>query len=479
MRLGDDVPDTARGPAAGLPLLTSVPQATWTRPSRGIRVRSTARRGYLVLRAWRRLRSLLGGLVSTCAAGLSWLNILLPLHIAMDLGGGDDELTPDERALFDAVGRLLVLVLVATIGASLAGRYLLRTRRGTVLWLRKFQYSNATRVVAAALDHIGRTWRVVTLDDLSTPPVGVALGLRLPGRLLALAGQAGPRIARLVIAVGGLTTRLSIAGLLALAVWSWSQGELLVLLDALPGSGPRPDTLEADLLLVFIVLLVGQFVVLLAYAVLRLALLPLLGLALLAQDVQEQISDTETAKLRTVRTSADIPTVVRSVVAASQRALAPRLTVLRVDAAVWQETVVELAGSCCAVVLDVSRPTDNLIWEVEQVTSRVRARIVFVAHVDCLDGLVGAAPTAGADPVADAMALRLRTLLDGAEVLAYSTDLRGRVRFQRALFAELESTLVRPRLDARGVRRALVACLGGTAFVVALLQARDVVSPWL
>ena len=55
----------------------------------------------------------------------------------MDVSGGDDDLTPDERAVFEAVGRLLVLVLVGSTGAWLAGRFLVRTRRGTVLWLRK------------------------------------------------------------------------------------------------------------------------------------------------------------------------------------------------------------------------------------------------------------------------------------------------------------------------------------------------------
>jgi len=397
----------------------------------------------------------------------------------MDASGGDNDLTPDERAVFDAVGRLLVLLLVGSTGAWLAGRYLVQARRGTVLWLRKFEYRNATRVVGAALDHIGRTWRVVTLDDLSTPPVGVALGLRLPGRLLTLAGRAEPRITQLAIAFGRLITKLSIVGLIALGVWSWSQGELLLLLDSLPGSGPRPDTLEADLLLVFLALLVGQFVVLLAYVALRLALLPLFGLQMLLQGVHEQVTDAETAKLRTVRTAADIPAVASSVVAASQRALAPRLTVLRVDGAVWQETVVELARCCSAVILDVSQPTDNLLWEVEQVTSRIGSRIVFVGHADCLDSQHGMTSPDGADPGAGDRAVRLRMLLDGAEVLAYTTDLRGRVRFQRALFAELEGTLVRGRLDGRGVRRALVAFVGGAAFVVAVQRALDVVSPWL
>ena len=309
--------------------------------------------------------------------------------------------------------------------------------------------------------------------------MGAALALRLPGHLLTLAGRAGPHITRAATAVARVATTLSIAGLVSLAIWSWSQGELLLLLDSLPGSGPRPDTLEADLLALFLAVVVGQFAILLACMALMLALLPLFGLVMPLQGVHEQITDTEKAELRTVRTAADIPAVSSSVAAASQRALAPRLTVLRVDAAVWQETVVELAGSCSAVILDVSQPTDNLLWEVEQVTSRIRGRVVFVGDVDCLDRVLHLAPTDGVDAVVDGRAVRLRTLLEGAEVLACSTDLRGRLRFQRALFAELEATLVPVRLHGRAVRRGLVALVGGTAFAVTLLQALEVVSPWL
>lgn len=479
MGLPDDVRGPVRGVADASPPPSTVPPPPFTLSPGGVGVRITARRGYLVLRTWRRLRGLLGGLLLTSAAGLGWLNILLPFYVAMDVSGGDDDLTPDGRALFDVVGRLLVLVLVGSTGAWLAGRYLLRARRGMVLWLRKFEYRNATEVVGAALDHIGRTWRVVTLDDLSTRPVGVALGLRLPGRLLTAAGRAGPRIVGIAVAVGRLTTKLSVAGLVALVVWSWSQGTLLVLLDSLPGSGPRPDTLEADLLLVLLGLLVGQVVVLLAYAAVRLALFPLFGLLMLLQGVHEQITDTEAAKLRTVRTSADIPFVASSVVAASRRALAPRLTVLRVDGAVWQQTVVELARSCCAVIVDVSRPADHLLWEVEQVTGRIRSRIVFVVHTECLDSLLSTGQEVGPDPVDEDRNARLRTLLDGEEILAYTTDLRGRVRFQRALFAELEATLVRPRFDGRDAGRALLALVGGVAFVVAVRRALDALSPWL
>ena len=465
-----------RAPARAAPAVDGPPAPVADEPPtlvpRGVQVRSTARRSYLLHRLWRSLRGLVGGVLLTSAALFGWLSLLLPVHLLMDLSGGDDDLTPDERAVFDTAGRLLVLVAIGSTGAWVAGRQLLRTRRSTVLWLRKFQDRSAIDVVGAALDHIGRTWRVVTLDDLSATPVGVGLGLRVPGRLLTVAGRVGPRVRETALTVGRTAMRGAVAGLVALVAWSWSQGEGLLLLQALPGAGPRPDTASADLLVALLLVLAVPVVVLLAWLVVRLALLPLLGLVLLGQGVHAQITATEAAKLRDVRTAADIPAVTSSVVAASHRALAPRLTVLRVDGTIWQDTVVELARCCGAVVLDVSRPTEHLLWEVEQVTSRLRSRVVLVAHADRVDALL--APTA-----TDALTQRLRTFLDGAVVLAYTTDLRGRLRFQRALFAELEGSLPPWRPDGADARRALLAVGGIAAVAVVLERAGDLVSAWL
>lgn len=473
------MPLSSDAPSAGPAPAPTTAADTRAMPHAGIRVHTQARRNHLLRRLWGRARALLGGVLLTVAAVLGWLAVLLPVHWLVDANGGDDDLTDDERAVFVAAGRLLLLVAMGSIGAWLAGRQLMRTRRGTVLWLRRFQYRDAIRVVEAALDHIGRTWRVVTLDDLSAPAVGLAPGLRLPNLVLTVVRREGPAVVGFLSTVGKIVAKAAAAGIVGLAVWSASRGEFLLLLASLPGgSGPAPDRVEGELLRLLVTVLAGELALLVVYLVLLLARLPLLGAFVLFDSVQDQMTAAESSKLRTVQVRDDVQRVVSSVVATSARALAPRLTVLRVHGDLWQDTVTALAGSCCAVVLDVSQLTDNVLWEVEEVAVRLRTRVVLVGHADRVAVLCGATADGG-DPSGSGGAARLRTLLDGQEVLAYTTDLRGRLRFQRALFAELEATRGHARLDRHDVLRTVTVLLGTTLVVITAQRAAEVVSPWL
>ena len=266
--------------------------------------------------------------------------------------------------------------------------------------------------------------------------------------------------------------RGAVAGLVALGAWSWSQGEALLLLQALPGAGPRPDTASADLLVALLLVLAVPLVVLLAWLVVRLALLPLLGLVLLGQGVHEQITATEAAKLRTVRTAPISWPSRRRSSPPAPGALAPRLTVLRVDGSIWQDTVVELARCCGAVVLDVSQPTEHLLWEVEQVDEP--------PAVEGRPRRARGPRRRPAGPHRDGRAHRAPAHVPGRRGRRPTpTDLRGRIRFQRALFAELEGSLPPWRPTGRDVRRVLLAVGGIAAVVVALDRAGELVSAWL
>lgn len=99
---------------------------------------------------------------------------------------------------------------------------LIRGARNLVLFLRRFAYSEATRVVTfAASGALGRSWRVVTLDDGAIAPVGVASGttrLSCLGRsgvaalMLPLRLRYGAAVAAFWIAAAGM---VGIAGLRA------------------------------------------------------------------------------------------------------------------------------------------------------------------------------------------------------------------------------------------------------------------------
>jgi hypothetical protein len=125
---------------------------------------------------------------------------------------------------------------------------------------------------------------------------------------------------------------------------------------------------------------------------------------------------------------------------------------------VWRETVEAFAQAAEAVVIDVSKPSEHVVWEVE----RMRAgsvRQVFVGHQDLLTRLA----TGDTPDAADAGDVeRLRELLEGKTVLGYTTGWLGRWRFQRSLFGELEAS--RPRLPWTG--RRVVSLLTGAASLI-------------
>ena len=135
-----------------------------------------------------------------------------------------------------------------------------------------------------------------------------------------------------------------------------------------------------------------------------------------------------------VENAAAIDGVVRQLAAESRKIFAPRLVVLRVVSEVWQPTVMRLASAGSLTIIDVSEPTESLLWEIQSLTDRSRSPCVFVGQSNRVAGLTGFS-TNGRPP--ESIEERLFDLLDGREVLAYVSGRRGLRRFARALRAKL------------------------------------------
>jgi hypothetical protein len=329
--------------------------------------------------------------------------------------------------------------------------------------VRRFRYGDATRVVSEALDYIGRSWRVVSLDDAATEAVGVAPGLRISSRLLARAKRAGQRVVKVLVPVGKVTAVVSIAGIVAVFVWTAHRGDLEALISSLPGGRGRPtDSAEALLVWVLGGVLVVEFALLVGSLILMLAAIPFIPVWVMLGGVGRDIRRAESSKWRAIHTEADVDAVASSIASGSVEVLAPRLTVLSVDSAVWQPAVLGLARQSAAVIIDVSQVTDHVLWEVEEMNRRMDTRTVFVIHRDRLHELAG--PHSGGSH-------RLSRLLDGREVLAYSPTFLGRLRFQRALFGQLESTRLPEKLTWRRVVRMLFTVAGNVCFAGAVRAA--------
>src|SRR4029453_11363458 len=82
-------------------------------------------------------------------------------------------------------------------------------------------------------------------------------------------------------------------------------------------------------------------------------------------------------------------------------------------------------------LVDVSEPTDNLLWEIEQMNARFGQRSALVCALDRVGQLTGEARPGS-------VLARVQAQLDGHDVLAYPTDDAGVRRFRHALRSMLE-----------------------------------------
>ena len=116
--------------------------------------------------------------------------------------------------------------------------------------------------------------------------------------------------------------------------------------------------------------------------------------------------------------------------------MAPQATVLGVDDGLWQKTVARLSQHASAVLLDVSEPTDNLVWELEAVSQSASARVVFVGERSLVTHWVATRENAAASTATN----RVAALIGEGPVLLYdSADRRSRGGFRRHLMTAFDN----------------------------------------
>ena len=317
------------------------------------------------------------------------------------------------------------------------GLRLLRGKRKLVLYLRRFGYEEATRAVTfAAVKTIGRSWRLVTLDDSEIAPVGVPTLTRRLFRAGAVGGASIGKVGRIVYSAVSRVIPITWAGMLVIV-------GILYLRDKDPHSvieSLRPgEPLGWDLHGLFwglvgvmaLALILGGLYV--AVALLRFALLPV---TIALHSSAASVREAEESKATVIGTFTDLETVARSVSKESRRIFAPRLVVLKVVTALWKQTVLRLASFASVLLIDVSEPSENLLWEMQELTDQFRPRWMIVGQYERVRGL---AANPEQSPVPGSLEGRLSALLDGQEVLAYTTDPIGMKRFGRALRAKLQT----------------------------------------
>jgi hypothetical protein len=151
-------------------------------------------------------------------------------------------------------------------------------------------------------------------------------------------------------------------------------------------------------------------------------------------SASRSLREAEQSSRATIETSQQLRTVTRSVLKKARRIFSPRLVVVRVASDLWRRTVQQLASRAAVILIDVSEPTQNLLWEIQNVLPEFGPRCVFVGHYDRVCRFA----TNGSNVAPHGLAAQLASLLDGREVLAYTNDEQGMRQFARALRAKLE-----------------------------------------
>lgn len=337
--------------------------------------------------------SVVAAVVVTLAAVALWLNLIVFADPYQSRG-----------ILVEAASALWFLLPYLYLAAAPvilcwgAGAALGRGDRRLVLFLRRFGFGPATAALTFALKRsIGRSSRAITLDDEQVAPVSV----RGPLRWLA-----------------GLGLVLCLAALLWMG---YLTGQFLdEAIATVAGTDPNLVPLNSMQQLIPIVLLA-----LVLGGLVPTAVLLSLGVAMIRRAHR--------ARVVRVARAEEVEDAVATVRSRAEKLVAPRLAVLRVHTDLWKEAVVRLLGAAHVVVVDVSVPSRNLLWEMRTLRSHAVPFVPVVARGQLADLKAGSAPPAS----------EMRELLRGDQVYVYEPDRLG--PFTVVLRDALRSSGNRPR----------------------------------
>ena len=368
----------------------------------------------ILRRLGRALKFLLGFLLTLGGLACATYPLLLAVALLIALVVGE---SPSLEELKDDSHLFFLMTAGAVVGLLLGPR-LIRGRRRLVLFLRRFGFVDSSEALTFAVGTaVGRRWRVVSLDDSQLAPVGVKEGVR---RSFRWGRWLGP---------------LLIAGAIFWGYQWYTSGEPERLADE--AFHQVLDNAQGNVLqnclgavvaavgamMLAIVFFLGMVLVIVAF---------LTGATLFTWASHRSVRKAEQAKALSILAVADIAPATRRIERRSRRLFAPRLMVVRVAGEHWKEAVRALSASASAVLIDISEPTESLLWEVETLYELAGLRKVFVGRRDRLEAL---ATATGAGPAA-----RLARILDREEALAYaSEERRDMKRFARSLGGRLYS----------------------------------------
>lgn len=311
---------------------------------------------------------------------------------------------------------------VGGIVAIAIGRASVRGRRRLVLFLRKFGYQEATAATTYAAERaMGRRWRLVTLDDSATAPIGISPGLRRRSNLFGFIG-----VLLIAVSIAFVTYWVATGGPGNTAD-SVFDGMIEQFEEENPDAslGDRMGAgfgaaLGAMFVLVF--LIIGGVIVLLTVWTACVDL----------WITRIAVGRAERSKSWRMDTPGVVEPVADAIGRRARMVHAPRMFVVRASDRVWQRAVRALADHADAVIIDISRPTENLLWEIRELHQRHDVNWVLVCAADA--PVVTPATT-------DESMQTLHSLISDEQVLVYAPGQPQDRRFARSLRNQLDRSV--------------------------------------
>jgi hypothetical protein len=281
---------------------------------------------------------------------------------------------------------------------------------------------------------MGRSWRLVTLDDAAVAPVGISPGM---ARFAAAGEFSWVWFGRTRKGFGLLARLVLGAGLVGMAVVAAVHAHFrhksdVKMIEASVGyHQPWAHGGDAGTFRIFLIVAVVAVAAALVFAVVALILMPVFRPW---HRFSASLQRAEQAKVTRVVRREDVLKVSSAVRDQARKVFSPRLIVLNVDSGVWQSTVKTIADLASVVLIDVSVLTENLLWEIAEVVENKSTACVLVGHADGLRAL---------DVIDTPLEQRLVELLNGRTILGYETSEQGMTKFANALRATLEVAVSR------------------------------------
>lgn len=306
---------------------------------------------------------------------------------------------------------ITVLATAISIILIIPGHRLIRGTRRLVLFLRRFGFIDATQALTFALaTAIGKSWRVVTLDDVQVAPLGVKGGIRWVS-----------------ISIGIFAILVVILSI----VWVFGGGFEEILSGVM---NQQMEAAENPIAGIVTAMVVGLAAGLLILGFVLIPAAFFISVSLFAWGVNFSVRQAERSKVTEISNVKTIEHTSRKISRQARGIFSPRLMVVRVASNAWKETVRKLAEKSSAVIIDISEPTENLLWEITALKPIIGSRWILVGERNHLLDV-----TSTFSKEQSPVIQNLLNILENETVIAYTNEQNKRKFFARILREKLDS----------------------------------------